>query len=146
MELVHGEITVSDPGKPRIELRVERSMLARRRWRACAADGADFGFDLERPINDGAIFFENEAAIYCIVQKPEDLLEIIPGDATQGAWLGWMLGNLHFPIAIGEGAVRVPADPAVRQMLEREHIDFAEVHKVFHPLKATSGHHHNHEH
>jgi len=145
MELVHGEITVLNPGKPRIELRVERTMLARRRWRACAVDGTDFGFDLEHPIKDGAAFFETEAGVYSIAQQPEDLYEIIPDGATHAARIGWMIGNLHFPIAIEENTVCAPADPAVRQLLEREHVHFKPVRKIFHPLKAVGGHHH-HEH
>ena len=145
MELVHGEITVLDPGKPRIELRVDRLTLAKRRWRAAAVDGREFGFDLEQPVKDGAAFFESQSAVYFISQQPEDLLEIAPGDSARAARIGWMIGNLHFPIAIENNAVLAPADPAVRQLLEREHVHFTPVRKIFHPLKAAGGHHH-HEH
>ena len=58
MELVHGEIAVTASGKPRIALRVDRLTLAKRRWRGVAEDRADFGFDLERPIADGATFVQ----------------------------------------------------------------------------------------
>jgi urease accessory protein len=146
MEIIHGEIPAQDSGKPRIALSVDRLTLAKRRWRALAADGAEFGFILERPIKDGAIFLETETGIYNIVQEPEDLFEITPADATHAARVGWMIGNLHFPIAIEENTVRVPADEAVRQLLEREHVHFISVRKVFHALKATAGHHHHHEH
>ena len=145
MELVHGEITVRNPGKLRIALRVDRLTLAKRRWRAAAEDGREFGFDLECPIKDGAAFFETEAGVYFIAQQVEDLLEISPIDAADAARTGWMIGNLHFPIAIENGAVLAPADPAVSQLLERERIRFALARKVFHPLKAAGGHHH-HEH
>ena len=146
MELIREEIKVMHPGKPHIELRVDRSILARRRWRASAVDGTDFGFDLEHPIKDGAAFFETDTSVYSIAQQSEDLYEIAPGDATHAARLGWMIGNLHFPIAIENGSVLAPDDPAVRQLLEREHVRFARVRKVFHPLKTAGGYHHHHEH
>lgn len=145
MQLIHGKVEVPDSAKPRIELRVDRITLAKRRWRSSAEDGREFGFDMEQPIGDGAIFFESESAVYAIAQQPEDLYEINPVDPPRAARIGWMIGNLHFPIAIENGAVLAPADPAVRQLLEREHIQFAQVRKIFHPLKVA-GHHHHHEH
>ena len=145
MELIHHKIaTPPDARKPRIELRVDRLTLAKRRWRAVAADGTDFGFDLEHPLHDGVAFFETDSAVYCIAQQPEDLCEVKLGDATLAARVGWSIGNLHFPIAIEEGAVLAPDDPAVRQLLDREHIPYAVVKKVFHPFKIAVGHHHHH--
>lgn len=144
MQLVHDEIAVMEAGKPRIELRVDRLTLAKRRWRGVAEDGREFGFDLEHPLNDRADFFETAASVYTIAQQPEDLFEIHPGDAAEAARIGWMIGNLHFPVAIQDGAVRVPADSAVRQLLERERVLFEQIREIFHPLKAAAGHHHHH--
>lgn len=147
MELVRGEITAKDPGKPRIVLHVSRLMLAKRRWRALADDKTDFGFDLEKPIADGATFFETDAAVYVISQLAEEVFEItLGGDASKAAHLGWMIGNLHFSIAIEKGTVLAPADPAVAQLLEREHIAFTKSIRVFRPLRVAAGHHHHHEH
>ena len=146
MELVHGEITPGNAGKPRVELRVDRLTLAKRRWRSSAADGREFGFDLEQPIGDGVLFFESDSAVYAIAQQAEDLYEIAPGDAAHAARIGWMIGNLHFPIAIEEGSLLAPADPAVLQLLEREHVRFTPMRKVFHPVKTAGGHRHHHEH
>ena len=146
MQLVHGEIKIPDDHKPRVELRVDRTTLAKRRWRGVAEDGAEFGFDLEQPIRDGAAFFEGDGHVYTIAQQPEDLYEITPRDAAHAARVGWMIGNLHFPIGIEGNAVLAPADSAVRQLLEREQVDFAPVRGVFRPLASAGGHHHHHEH
>jgi len=146
LELIHHEIPVSNPGKPRIALHVDRLTLAKRRWRGVAEDKTDFGFDLEKPICDGAAFFETDAAVYVISQIAEEVFEITPGDAAKAAHLGWMIGNLHFSIAIEDGVVLAPADPAVSQLLDREHIHFSKSIRIFHPLKVASGHHHHHEH
>ncbi|HWB58060.1 MAG TPA: hypothetical protein VG733_01145 [Chthoniobacteraceae bacterium] len=145
MELIRHEITTAIP-KPRVALRADRLTLAKRRWRGVAEDGREFGFDLDAPLRDGAIFFETESAVYSISQQAEEVFEIAVHDSTQAARVGWMVGNLHFPIAIENGVVLAPADPAVRQLLEREHIHYAAAHKVFRPLNAAAAAHHHHDH
>jgi urease accessory protein len=145
MELIRAEMHAATEGKRRIELAVDRMVLAKRRWRGVAKDGREFGFDLEHPVHDGAIFFEEDAAVYVVAQRAETVLEISLGDASHAARLGWMIGNLHFAIEVHHGTVRTQDDPAVRQLLEREHIAFAVEQRVFHPLRAVSSHHH-HEH
>ena len=62
------------------------------------------------------------------------------------ARLGWLLGNLHFRVAVVEGAIHAPDDPAVRQLLEREHIHYHVVEAVFRPLGGGHGHGHSHGH
>jgi len=144
MELIRSEIPAVNTAKARIGLAVDRMTLAKRRWRGVAEDGREFGFDLAQPIRDGATFFESDAGVYVLKQQPETVLEIGLGDPSQAARLGWMIGNLHFAIEVGQGIVNAPDDPAVRQLLEREHVAFAAVQKVFQPLKAAAHHHHEH--
>ena len=58
-------------------------------------------------------------------------------------------GNLHFSVQVLPNAVRVTEDPAVVQLLTREHIAFRKVTCVFLPLSAGAHHHHHahgHEH
>ena len=145
MELIRAEMQGATEGKRRIELAVDRMVLAKRRWRGVAKDGREFGFDLEQPVHDGAVFFEEDAAVYVVKQRAETVLEIKLGEASHAAQLGWMIGNLHFAIEVDHGTVRAPDDPAIRQLLEREHVAFTVEQRVFHPLKAGSSHHH-HEH
>lgn len=128
-----------------VRLAVERSTLAKRRWRGMAEDGAEFGFDLARPLADGAAFHQSETARYVIAQKYEPVLEIRGAELTGAAFgdaarLGWMIGNLHFQIEIADGVIRVADDSAVRQLLTREGIAFAACKRVFHPL--SGGHRH----
>lgn len=126
----------------KIMLNVDRLTLAKRRWRSVAADGVEFGFDLEHALADGDVFFEKDAAIYVIAQKAEPVLEVDLGtDAAKAARLGWIIGNLHFQLDVAEGRVRVADDPALRQLFEREHIHFNAGEAVFHPL--SGGHHHH---
>jgi len=105
-----------------------------------AEDGREFGFDLEKPLTDGAAVFLAES-LYVIAQKYEPVLEVsLASDAPGAAKMGWMIGNLHFPLEVDGSVVRVADDPALRQLFEREHIVFVACKRVFHPL--SGGHRH----
>lgn len=131
MEIVR-EAGAPSTGEP-VKLLVDRLTLAKRRWRGVAENGREFGFDLDVPLRDGDAF----ASDYVIAQAPEPVLEM---RAAQPARLGWMLGNLHFPIELNGDVIRVGDDVAVRQMLEREHVPFTAAERVFRPL--AGGHRH----
>ena len=143
MTIIQHALTSPTTGLQEITLRIGRDILAKRRLRANADDGSEFGFDLAQPLADGAAFFETAAARYVIAQQPEPVIEIpINGDAAHVTRLGWMIGNLHFPVEISPTALWITDDPAVRQMLARERIAFCGVTRAFHPL--SSGHSHGH--
>ena len=125
-----------------VPLRVDRTTLAKRRWRGVAEDGREFGFDLDEPINHGSHFFAMGENYYVIEQTPEDVLEIPVTSVDQAARVAWSLGNLHFSVQVVEGVVRVTEDPAVLQLLAREGIAFRRVRCVFEPLSAGGHHHH----
>ena len=81
------------------------------------------------------------ARLYVISQKYEPVLEVgLDADASTAARLGWLIGNLHFPLEVAGSIVRVADDPALRQLFAREHIAFTACMRVFHPLGG--GHHH----
>ena len=141
MEIIHHHLHAWDETLALVPLPVDRLTLAKRRWRKTAADGCEFGFDLEHPLCDGDVFFQNVHARYQIQQQPETVLEVPLGTAAAAAArLGWKIGNLHFPIAITAGAIHAPDDPAVRQLLEREGIVHHAVLAVFRPLSGSHSH------
>ncbi len=122
----------------RVSIVVERQDLAKRRWRGVAGDGHEFGFDLEEPLHHGAVFFVSDASYYVVVQQLEPVLEVALSDPAHSARLGWMIGNLHFPIHVEHGFVRVADDAAIRQLFQREHVHFHEKKALFQPLKAVA--------
>lgn len=148
MTIVHDHIHPAHPQSAAVvKLKVERGMLARRRWRGVAEDGAEFGFDLEHPLADGDFFDLREGVLYQVEQTAEPVLEIpLAGGTDRAARLGWTLGNLHFPIEVLATAIRVMDDPAIRLLCEREHLPFEAVQAVFHPLGGSAGHGHSHSH
>jgi len=145
MQLITEKLPECPKGLQRIPLAVDRHKLARRRWRGEAADGADFGFDISEALEDGDCIFVSEGKAYVIEQQAEDCFEIHLGESKQAAWMGWMIGNLHFKAAFTENSILVQDDLAVQQMLDREHIHYHRTRRVFQPSKQ-GGHSHDHSH
>ena len=52
------------PVEEQVRLRVERRMFLKRRWRASAEDGLEFGFDLAGRLHSGAVSHRTEAGDY----------------------------------------------------------------------------------
>jgi urease accessory protein len=141
MQIIRDHLHTWDETLALVPLPVDRLTLAKRRWRKTAADGREFGFDLEHPLCDGDVFFQSAHVRYQIEQQPEPVLEVPLGSAAaEAARLGWKIGNLHFPIAITAGAIHAPDDPAIRQLLEREGIVHRAIHAVFRPLSGSHSH------
>lgn len=141
LQLVRGALPRPAPELPRIALPIERRLLSKRRWRGQAADGREFGFDLERPLTDGAAVHVTDDAVYVLELLPEPVLDIpLSTTPAEAARLGWLLGNLHFALEVQSHCVRVADDPAVRQVLARHGLGFTAHLAVFHPLAGGHSH------
>lgn len=125
------------PAEEQVQLRVERRMFLKRRWRGTAEDGTDFGFDLAGRLHSGAVFHRTEEADYVILQEAEPICQISYADAAQAALIGWKIGNLHFPVQIGEGWLRVTRDTAVAQLCQREGWAMTVAEVIFNPLRVN---------
>lgn len=145
MHLITEHIHAHADGRELVPVVVDRHKLARRRWRGVAADGTDFGFDVNEALSHGDCIYETDTKLYVIEQSPEDCFIVPIGEAKEAAWIGWMIGNLHFKAAFVEAGVLVQDDLAVQQMLDREQIQYERVHRVFQPSKQ-GGHSHDHDH
>lgn len=119
-------------------MRAERRQFLKRRWRGVAEDGTEFGFDLEVRLPEGAVIFQTESHDYVVRQEPEVVYVVSPGSAEEAALVGWKIGNLHLPVEITGGRVRVLHDPAVRQLCEREGWPWAEETVLFKPLRVVA--------
>lgn len=121
-----------------IELAVERRLFLKRRWRATAADGTDFGFDLASRLTDGCVIFQTEEADYIVRQLPEKVYEVPFATPAAGALIAWKVGNLHLPAQVLENSIRVLHDDSMTQLLARESWDFTEPDVLFTPMKAMA--------
>lgn len=145
MELITQTIIEIPAGLNIIPIIVDRHKLARRRWRAVATDQTDFGFDVAEALSHGDCIYINDTSAYVITQEEEDCFLISLNGEQQAAWIGWMVGNLHFKASFSEEGVLVQDDLAVEQMLEREQINYQRVQRIFQPAKQ-GGHSHDHDH
>jgi urease accessory protein len=145
MHLITQAISQIPESLKSISIPVDRHKLARRRWRGTATDGTDFGFDVSDALLHGDCVYAAERNAYVIEQMPEDCFLIALKKAKEAAWIGWMIGNLHFKAAFSEEGLLVQDDLAVEQMLDRERIHYHRVQRIFQPSKQ-GGHSHDHDH
>ena len=77
---------VKQTGNHAVSLKVERRVLAKRRWRGEAEDGTEFGFDLALPLKHGICFHRVENKNYLIFKKE-----------TKSSFLRLATGNIISP-------------------------------------------------
>jgi urease accessory protein len=126
------------PESQQITLSAERRLFLKRRWRGEAADGTEFGFDLETRLTDGGVIHRSNGKDYIVRQLPEIVYEIPITSPDQAALVGWKAGNLHMPAQILPNCIRVLHDDAMKQLLEREGWPYTEPEVVFTPMKAMA--------
>jgi urease accessory protein len=140
MQLVSAPLASSDPALPEVMVAVERLTLAKRLWRGVAADGAEFGFELAGPLQDGDVVAQTASVRYVIRQQPEPVLEIPLDLAPSGAaGIGWAIGNLHMELSAEPARLLAPDDPAVRQLLDRIKVPYRPTTALFRPGRFARG-------
>jgi len=146
LQLIHAPIVPPDLSLMGIELSVARLTLAKRIWRGTAADGTEFGFELERPLRHGDTFWQTATARYVIAQQPEPVLEVSLAVApSAAAGIGWAVGNLHLELQAEPTRLLAPDEPAVRQLFERLNVPFQPTSAIFRPGRFARGNQSQHE-
>lgn len=126
------------PAGRQIIISAERRNFLKRRWRGEAADGTEFGFDLESRLVDGCVVFHENGNDYVVRQHHERVYEVAFESAGHASLVGWKVGNLHLPAQILPHAIWVLHDEAMKQLLERENWNFTEPTVLFTPMKAVA--------
>lgn len=140
MQLINAFLATPDLRLSEASLTVERMTLAKRIWRGTAADGMEFGFELERPLRHGETFWQTATARYFINQQPEAVVEISLDLApSAAAGIGWAVGNLHLELCAEPTRLLAPDGPAVRQLLERLQVPFKPTTAIFRPGRFARG-------
>lgn len=146
MNLIRAAVQEPNSSLPTTALRVDRITIAKRLWRGTAADGVEFGFELERPLKPGDTFFETPQTRYVIEQLPEPVLEVSLAIApSAAAGIGWAVGNLHLELQAETDRLRAADEPAVRQLFARLNVPFTATHAVFRPGRFARGQLASHE-
>lgn len=126
------------PVSEQVELKVERRLFLKRRWRGTAADGTEFGFDLATRLKHGCVIHQTPAAHYIVHQEPELVYQLRPTSSEEAALMGWKIGNLHLGVQITDDVIRIVHDVAVLQLCEREGWAHEEVSVIFNPLRVAA--------
>jgi urease accessory protein len=126
------------PLERRVMLFAERRQFLKRRWRGIAADGTEFGFDLEERLTDGGVIFQQGGNDYVVRQLPELVYRIPLTSPDQAALVAWKVGNLHLPVQILADVILVLHDEAMTQLLDREDWDYSEIEVIFTPMKVMA--------
>lgn len=144
MQLIHQPLDHVLTGARVVALRADRRTLAKTRWRACAEDGKEFGFDLHHPFRHGVSFWRDEGSVYVVLQEAEPVLEVaLARDPSAVATLAWSLGNLHQSIQVLPDRLRLADEPAVRKLLAGLGVAFEARVDVFQPERAAVHAHHH---
>ena len=140
MILVAAPVPSPDLTLSEVALCVERRTLAKRLWRGVAADGVEFGFEVDMPLRHGMVFYQTASVRYVIDQEPEPVLEIVldlPPSAAAG--IGWAVGNLHLEFFSEPARLLTPDEPAARQLFERIQIAYRPTTAVFRAGRFARG-------
>jgi len=146
MRLIQAPLVSADPALPEIFLSVDRFALAKRIWRSTAADGTEFGFELNAPLKSGDCFFQTPTARYVVRQTEEPVVEISLDVApSAAAGIGWAIGNLHLELSAEPQRLIAADEPAIRQLLDRLKVPYRTSTAVFRPGRFARGAQPNHE-
>jgi urease accessory protein len=140
LQLIHVPIVSPDQSLSGITLSVARLTVAKRIWRGTAADGVEFGFELERPLRHGDTFWQTATARYVIAQQPEAVVEVsLQVAPSAAAGIGWAVGNLHLELQAEPTRLLAPDEPAVRQLFERLKVSYTPTTAIFRPGRFARG-------
>ena len=126
------------PPERQVILAAERRLFLKRRWRATAADGSEFGFDLDARLTNNCVIFHRDGLDYVVRQLPETVYQVPFQNPSHAALVAWKTGNLHLPSQILEDSILVLHDEAMTNLLKREGWTFSEPEVVFTPMKAMA--------
>lgn len=126
------------PANRQIILSVERRLFLKRRWRAVADDGTEFGFDLDTRLCNNGVIFHRGGFDYLVRQQTEKVFRIPFVNPGHAALVAWKTGNLHLPAQILDDAILVLHDESMAQLIEREGWSFDEPEVLFTPMKAVA--------
>lgn len=126
------------PPEKQVVLAAERRLFLKRRWRAVAEDGTEFGFDLDARLIDGCVICHRDGIDYLVRQLPETVYQIPFESPAHAALVAWKTGNLHLPAQILDDSILVLHDEAMTQLIQREGWTFSEPEVLFTPMKVMA--------
>jgi len=123
---------------------------ARRKSRLAATldSGEDVALVLPRGtvLADGDVLVADDGALVRVVAAPETVLLVRAPDPLTFTRAAYHLGNRHTPVEIGDGYLKLEADPVLADMLRRLGAQVETVDAPFQPEAGAYGGGHRHGH
>lgn len=100
------------------------------------------------PLRDGELATADDGKVYRVEAEVEPLLHIECANPREAAIVGYLLGNGHAAVQIGETFLRIEASPQHEEMVRQLGVQASAVQAVFEPDLAppAGAHHHDHHH
>jgi urease accessory protein len=111
-------------------------------------DGEEIGLLLAPGtiLKDGDILESAEGDRVRVSAAAEPVLFVTASDREKLTRAAYHLGNRHIPVEIGNGYLRLEADPVLKEMLERLDVTIEERKEAFNPESGAYGGGHRHGH
>jgi urease accessory protein len=140
---------VGDPGvgdehtAPVDEVVLTSEERIRGHLRTRSVGGRELAISLPRgtALDDGDVLRLSDSEGIVVRAAVEELLEVRPQDAREGAAVGYTIGNLHRPLRLVDGTVLTAYDAAVVHALAAIGVEARHVKKPFVGERLTAAHH-----
>jgi urease accessory protein len=153
MRMFTERIAPSDAVDGVVQLPFERRQRSRLRVSIATGPlaGATVGLDLPRGLvlRGGDHVRSADGRVLRIEAAPERLCHVVAGSRRALARIAYHLGNRHVPVELGDGWLRLEADPVLERMIEGLGATIAAVEAPFEPEAGAyghAGHDHDHDH
>ena len=91
-------------------------------------------------LEPGRLLYVGPGWYVMVEAAPEALLAVSPRSPREGLRVALEVGRLHAALALADGRLLVPDEPAVERLLRRLAVDWVRVHEPFLPLASGSPH------
>jgi urease accessory protein len=118
------------------------------RLSATLDSGEDVALVLPRGtvLADGDVLVADDGGLVRVVAARESVLRVSAPSALALTRAAYHLGNRHTPVEIGDGYLKLEADPVLEQMLRRLGVDVERIDAPFQPEAGAYGGGHRHGH
>jgi urease accessory protein len=148
MLIVEKRIPLQPHADAELALPFEARRKARQRARLATGEEVALFLDRGSVLRGGDCLQGEDGRVVRVVAAPEPLMEVRTSDALLLARAAYHLGNRHCPVEVREGAIRLPADHVLAEMLRGLGLSVATISAPFEPeagAYATGHHHHSGE-
>ncbi|HUI99653.1 MAG TPA: urease accessory protein UreE [Usitatibacter sp.] len=130
---------------PRLELPFERRQKTRQR--AVLDSGEEVTLDLPRGdvLRGGDWLVASDGRVVQVVAQTEQVVHVECATPRLLATAAYHLGNRHVPVQVGDGWLRIAADPVLERMLEGLGAKLAALEAAFEPESGAYAAHHRHD-